>query len=1074
MNLSDILKCVIPAIKARDHEKVLDALSNGLLQSKESVKGARLCDILEHESMEGILAGTKSAVFHCISEGVTQTTVGIAVSSRDIPHPKKNRPVRIFFMIISPMKESGTHLQLLSKIEGLLLDKAFHHAALSARSEAEVREALRRSEGAGRSYYVPLTRDEVISELTTSIDGLTTEEAGRRRGLAGANTIKKIRASTLLIDFLQNLFYNLFAILLWAGGIMSFIAGMPELGWAIFLVILINAVFSFMQEYKAEKAVEALTKLLPTKVRALRDGTVTELSADELVPGDLLLLSEGDAIPADGRLIHAEDMRVDNSALTGESRPIYKIAEPVADGSAFIWTEVPNIVFAGTTVVSGDGRMLVTATGMNTEIGQVAYLTQAIKPELSPLQKELAAITRTVTIIAVSLGIAFFFLGWLVAGLAVSHSFIFAIGIIVANVPEGLLPTVSLSLAMGVQRMAARGAIIKKLSAVETLGSATVICTDKTGTLTQNLMSVEKLYIDGHIVEITGHGYEPAGEFFIGGKQLDKTGLEHSGIIRLLTAAALCNNASLLPPSDGNPMWRISGDPTEGALLTAAVKAGLNITQLQTGFNRVAQIPFERVRKRMTTIHGFGLFPGELSAHNASNRVIAFVKGSPAELTELCTHQLTDGRPAPITANDKAALLAHNDKMASTGLRILAVAFKEMDRAERYAADGVETGLTMLGLIAMHDPPRPEVKAAVAECHSAGIRVIMVTGDYSLTAAAIASQIGISASGRVITGTDMSAMNHAALRDVLAKGEVIFARVEPKDKLRVVTALQNNGEVVAVTGDGVNDAPALKKADIGIAMGLRGSDAAKESAEIILTDDNFSSIVEAIREGRAVYSNIKKFVTYIFASNIPELVPFIAFVIFKIPLPLTVMQILAVDLGTDVVPALGLGIEPPEAGIMKQRPRPKTQRLLDWKTLTLAYLFLGPIEAAVCMAGFFFIYLTNGWTPGLPMNDTGVLYATATTMSFAGIVASQIGNVYACRTERSSIFQTGIFTNRLVIIGIVTEISLLLLLIYTPPLAGIFGLAPLGIKEWALLMTFPMIVLAFSEARKAIIRRSGV
>ncbi|MBI5885230.1 MAG: HAD-IC family P-type ATPase [Deltaproteobacteria bacterium] len=1071
MNLIDMLKCVIPGIKARDHEKVLAALSNGIAEASGGVKSKTMCDLLEHESMEGVLAGTKSAVFHCISEEVKETAVGMAISQREVPHPTKRRPVRIFFMIVSPMKESGTHLQLLSKIEGLLLDKAFHHAVLNARNENEVRDALRKSEGSARSYYVPLTREEVMGELETSPDGLTSAEAARREKLAGPNTIVRIRRGTLLIDFLHNLFTNLFAILLWAGGVMSFVAGMPELGWAIFMVIVINAAFSFLQEYKAEKAVEALTRLLPKKVRVVRDGAITEMDAEKLVPGDLILLSEGEAIPADGRLIEAADMRVDNSALTGESRPIYKIAEPVADGGAFIWTEVPNIVFAGTTVVSGEGRMFVTATGMNTEIGQVAYLTQAIRPEMSPLQKELVAVTRTVTLIAVSLGVAFFFLGWLAAGLGPAESFIFAIGIIVANVPEGLLPTVSLSLAMGVQRMARRGALIKKLSAVETLGSATVICTDKTGTLTQNRMTVEKLYVDGQTIDVSGNGYEPAGGFSIGQKSLDKTALEHSGATRLLTAAALCNNASLIAPDKKTDEWRISGDPTEGALIIAAMKAGLEPSKLQTAFRRAAQIPFERVRKRMTTIHAFGLPINEPAMPDATGRLIAFVKGSPYELAALCTHILRNGKVAPASRDEISALLKHNDEMASKGLRILAVAFREIDRAEKYAADDIECGLTMLGLIAMHDPPRPEVNSAVADCHSAGIRVIMVTGDYSLTAAAIAARIGVCPSGRVITGAQMNGLDHAALREILREGETIFARVEPKDKLMVVTALQSLGEVVAVTGDGVNDAPALKKADIGIAMGLRGSDAARESAEIILTDDNFSSIVEAVREGRAVYSNIKKFVTYIFASNIPEIVPFIAFVIFRIPLPLTVMQILAVDLGTDVMPALGLGVEPPEAGIMKQAPRPRTQRLLDWKTLALAYLFLGPIEAALCMAGFFFVYLASGWSPGLAMAETGTIYAAATTMSFAGIVATQIGNVFACRTERASVLRTGLFTNKLVLFGIAAEITLLLLLVYTPPLARIFGFAPLGIRDWALLASFPFILLAASEARKAVLRR---
>ncbi|MBI5563000.1 MAG: HAD-IC family P-type ATPase, partial [Deltaproteobacteria bacterium] len=989
MEIAGILKCVIPGIKAKDHSTVLDALSKGLLPEGRGAAARALCGLMEHESMEGILAGTQSAVFHCLSEDAHDTAIGIAVARRGVPHPVKKRPVRIFFMIVSPMKESGTHIQLLSKIEGLLLDRAFHHALIAATDEAGIREAVAKSEGGARSYYVPLTRDEVFAELGTPEKGLTDAEAAARLKIAGANTLRRIRGSTLFKDFLHNLFLNLFAVLLWAGGIMSFIAGMPELGWAIFAVIVINAVGGLLQEYKAERAVEALTRLLPKKVRALRDGSAVELDADRLVPGDLIMLEEGDSIPADGRLIEAEDMRVDNSPLTGEARPIYKIAEPIADGHGFIWAEVPNIVFAGTTVLSGSGSIIVTATGMDTEIGQVAYLTQAIKPEQSPLQKELARVTRTVTLLAVTLGAAFFFAGQAVAGLSIAESFVFAIGIIVANVPEGLLPTVSLSLAMGVQRMAARGAIVKKLSAVETLGSATVICTDKTGTLTQNLMRVERILADAKIIEVTGAGYEPTGGFICNGAALTKEALELGGVTRLLTASALCNNAALLPPSFGNPQWRVSGDPTEAAIITAAMKAGLRMDELRASFKRVGHLPFERIRKRMTTIHQAGGLRAQAHPPGGARAAIAFVKGAPRETLALCAHVFRNGRVVPLSAAELEETLRHNDELASTGLRVLAVAFRELEEQEAYEAGKVETGLTLLGLIAMHDPPRPEVKAAIAECHTAGIRVVMVTGDYSLTARAIATQIGMAADGRVITGEEMNGLSHAALCELLGKGETIFARVEPKDKLRVVTALQDNGEVVAVTGDGVNDAPALKKADIGIAMGMRGSDAAKEAAEMVLTDDNFSTIVDAVREGRAIYSNIKKFVTYIFASNIPELVPFAAFVVFKIPLPLTVMQILAVDLGTDVFPALALGAEPPESGIMKERPRPKNDRLLGWKTLMRAYLFLGPIEAALCMAGFFFAYWIRGWTPGEPMSNAGLIYATATTMTFAGIVAGQ-------------------------------------------------------------------------------------
>ncbi|MBI5232810.1 MAG: cation-transporting P-type ATPase, partial [Deltaproteobacteria bacterium] len=853
-------------------------------------------------------------------------------------------------------------------------------------------------------------------------------------------------------------FFNLFAVLLWAGALMAFIAGMAELSFAIALVVAINALFSFWQEYKAERAVWFLQRLLPRKVNVVRGGVLKEVDASCLVPGDLVRFSAGDTVSSDGRLIEAEELRVDNSPITGESKPIYKVAEPVSNGKNFVWTDIPNLVFAGTYILSGRGTMVVTATGMDTEIGKVAYMTEAIKSEASPLQKELVKVTRTVTVIAITLGVSFFLLGYAVVGLTFLESFIFAIGIIVANVPEGVLPTVSLSLAMGVQRMAARKAIVKKLSAVETLGCATVICSDKTGTLTTNSMCAVRLFVNMKYIDITGSGYEPEGRFILRGRTLKTPEMQKEGVLKLAEAVLLCNNAMLISPAKEAPYWSVAGDPTEGALLTLAKKAGVDPVAANTEYPRIAHLPFEAIRKRMSTVHGF------------DGGKVVFIKGAPREILTLCETMLHNGKTEGITALQRHKILDENDRMANEGLRVLAVAMRELDE-KVYTVEVVEKGLTFLGLVSMHDPPRPEVKKAIAECRGAGIRVIMITGDYGLTARSVAKEIGLSSDiTRIVTGQELLSMPHRALME-LVKRDAIFARTAPADKLRIVTALQDNGEVVAVTGDGVNDAPALKKADIGIAMGLRGSDVAKDSAEIVLADDNFVTIVEAIREGRAVYANIKKFITYIFASNIPEIVPFIAFVLFKIPLPLTIMQILAVDLGTDVLPALALGVEPPEKGIMHKPPRPVNSRLLDFKTLARAYLFLGPVEAALCLAGFFFSYWLYGWRPGEVMVGSGAIYAIATTMSLAGIVASQAGNVFACRTESESVFSAGLFKNRFVIFALIAEAIILLVLIYTPPLARLFGLAPLTINHWLFLGFFPISVLMAEEARKFIVRR---
>lgn len=1074
MELAGMIREVLLDVRASTHGETLDKLLESLFKGRAMKKPERaLCDLKAHESAKGALSGTGTAIFHCLSEDAAAPALAVAISRKGIAEGKgrlrkKEAPIQIFLLLVSPIKESGTHIQTLSNLEWLLLHRAFRAELLSAKNPDDVKKAFKRASGE-RSAFIPLEKDEVLTELSTSENGLSSSEAAKRLRIRGPNALKTAPRISLLKDFLSNMFLNLFAMLLWAGGVMAFIADMPELGAAIFLVIIINAVFSFWQEYKAERAVEALERLLPRKVRVIRDGTESEVVASIIVPGDIVVLDEGDAVPADGRLIEANDMRVDNSALTGESKPVYKVSEPLVDGHAFIWTEVPNMVFAGTSVLSGTGRLAVTATGMDSEIGRVAYLTETIKAEMSPLQKEMVNITKVVTYIAVGLGLLFFLLGYAAAGLGLAGSFIFAIGIIVANVPEGLLPTVTLSLAMGVQRMAAKKAIVKKLSAVETLGSATVICTDKTGTLTTNQMSVRWLYANGPLIELTGSGYGPEGEFLLDGKALDKDAMGSLGVRRLLDAAALCNNAAVHRPASGESgQWTISGDPTEAALITAAMKAGDGLDALQKKYPRTAHIAFERIRKRMATIHEEASSPHEKNKH-----VVAYVKGAPREMLELCASVVMAGETIPLTAEFKKEILARNDGLAGKGLRVLAVAERRMEKRNSYSAADTERDLTFLGLVAMQDPPRPEVKAAVAACATAGIRVVMLTGDYGLTAKAVAEEVGLGSRLEAVTGEELERLGHSELRAVLGKGNIIFARVTPKDKLRVVTALQDNGEVVAVTGDGVNDAPALKKADIGIAMGMRGSDAAKEAAEIILSDDNFASIVEAIREGRAVYANIRKFVTYILASNIPEIIPFIGFVIFKIPLPLTVMQILAVDLGTDIFPALGLGVEPPEKGVMNMPPRPRNKRLLDLKTLLRAYCFLGPIEAALAMSAFFFAFWIRGWTPGAPLPESGAVYAAATTMTFAGIVAAQMGNVFACRTDRQSVFAVGFFKNPLVIKSLAIEAGLAVALIFMPKVNAVFGFSPLTVKDIAFLSFFPAVLLGAEELRKLILRRKS-
>ncbi len=928
----------------------------------------------------------------------------------------------------------------------------------------------------GSTNILPLP--DVYAAFETCPEGLTQAEAERRLKRYGPNALREIKGKPLIIKFLAN-FTHLMAILLWVGGVMAFIGQMPQLGIAIWLVNLINGVFSFYQEYRAEKASEALKKLLPTYARVLRDGEERRIAAEELVPGDVMLLAEGDRISADARLVQESELRIDQSTLSGESHPVRKSSDPITRPD-LARVEMPNLVFAGTNVAAGTGKAVVMATGMSTEFGRIANLTQTLEEELSPLQREMVRLTKVVTYIAVGIGVLFFILAVALVGVDLAESFIFAVGMVVAFVPEGLLPTVTLALAMGVQRMAKRHALIKRLSAVETLGCTTVICTDKTGTLTQNEMTVRDLWVAGRKLSVTGVGYDPQGEILDNGQATSS--LLDIDLRQLLLGAALCNNARLLPPNGESKHWSILGDPTEAALLVAAVKGGLDLQAETTHNPRLREVPFESRRKRMSTIHLLAaedgwMRPGQISYSvpaSAGERV-AFVKGAPREVLALCKYIQRDGEPHPMDDDIVAQINAANDEYARAGLRVLAVAMRALPAEfTKFDAETLEQDLTFLGLAAMMDPPRPEVAEAVTKCHHAGIRIIMITGDYGLTAESIARRIGIIKGGRprIITGAELDGMDDQALKEAL-RGEVIFARAAPENKLRVVRALQEMGHVVAVTGDGVNDAPALKKADIGVAMGIAGTDVAKEAADMILTDDNFASIVNAIEEGRGVYANIKKFCSYIFTSNTPEAVPFILFVLSRgrIPLGLTVMQILSVDLGTDLLPALALGSEPPEPGVMDRPPRSLKEHVITGGMLIRAYFVLGPIQSLACMASFYWRYWTNGyWGQWLDLPAEGPLYASATAMNLATVVTTQIGNLFAQRTERLSFFTYPLGGNRLIWVGIASELILINLLVYVPFLNVVFNTAPFEPINWLFLLAWAPSLLLVDEVRKAVLR----
>jgi sodium/potassium-transporting ATPase subunit alpha len=863
-----------------------------------------------------------------------------------------------------------------------------------------------------------LSHDEVFSTLLSTPQGITTEQATSRRGEYGPNEIREAPTRSLIARFAAQ-FTHFLALLLWCAAALCFLSeylhpgeGLLRLGIAILAVIFINALFTFIQEYRTEKAIAELRKMLPFRVAVIRNGAELEIDAAEIVPGDLVNLREGDKVPADARVVQSSRLTVNNSLLTGESDSRL-LTDAAGEGELL---DSGNLVFAGTLVVSGSGQAVVYATGMATEFGKIAQITGKVVEEVSPLHKEITRVTRIVAVIAVTCGACFFLIGSLV-GRGFWANFLFAIGIIIATVPEGLLPTVTLALAMGSKRMARRNALVKSLNAVEALGSVDLICTDKTGTLTQNVMTVKKLWSPDN----------PAMACLV---------------------ARLCNSVTVTPEG-------VTGDPTETALYTYAVEQGA-----VTG-ERLGEAPFDADRKRMATLH------------RIEGKLYVLVKGAGESVVPLCTSQSKDGVIIPMAGAAGAELLDKLHTMASEGLRVIALAFRELE--ELPTGEIPEEGLTFAGFMGLLDPPRPEVPQALKDCHSAGIKVIMITGDAGLTAAAIAREIGlITGDPVIIEGRDCAVMPDEQLREELKKDNLIFARMSPQNKMQVVSLLIEQGHRVAVTGDGVNDAPALKKAHVGIAMGLAGTSVAREAADIVLLDDNFASIVHAIEEGRAVFENIRNFTTYIFASNIPELIPYIGFILFDIPLPLTIMQILAVDLGTDMFPALALGAEKPAPDIMQRPPRPKDEHLLTRGVLVRAYLYLGMLEAVAGMSAYFYVLYQGGWSWNLPLAPTSLLYLQATTACLAGIIATQIANVFACRSPNISIFTLGFLSNKLVLAGISIEVLLAAFIIYTPLGNSLFASAPIGADVWLLLIPFAILLLGTDELRKYFVGRRAL
>jgi Ca2+-transporting ATPase len=892
--------------------------------------------------------------------------------------------------------------------------------------------------GAAPAWHT-LPAEEVIDRLRSSPGGLTADEARQRLAEHGPNELQetqRISPWTLLAAQFRNV---LIVILLVATALSAFLGHTVE-AIAITVIVLFAVLLGFVQEYRAERAIEALRKMAAPLATVLRDGRETEVAAREVVPGDVLLLHTGDLIAADARLVEAVNLQAQEAALTGESVPVGKCVEALAGADLSIGDR-RNVVYAGTAATYGRGRAIVVGTGMQTEFGRIARMLETVETGRTPLQVNLDRLGHLLARAAFVIVALIVALG-LFRGQPFIDMLIFGIALAVAVVPEALPAVVTISLALGVQKLVKRRALMRRLPAVETLGSTSVICSDKTGTLTRDEMTARKLYVAGHTLDVSGAGYRPHGEFSFEGARVELAA-EHGHPLRgpvreLLRAAALASDAQIVK-GEHEEAWEIRGDPTEGALVVAAAKAGLHKPELEERFPRRHEIPFASEKKRMTTLH------------DAAEGVVAYAKGAPEVILDACVARRTAEGEVSLDERHRQAILDAARTMASEALRVLAVA-----RKADASPEDAERNMTFLGLVGMIDPPRPEAKEAMRTCETAGIRVVMITGDHPATAQAVADELGILKGGRVVTGAELEELSDADLeRDV--ETIAVYARVSPAHKLRVVEALQKNGHVVAMTGDGVNDAPALKRADIGVAMGITGTDVAKEAAAMTLTDDNFASIVAAIEEGRGIFGNIKKYLMFLLSSNIGEIGLMAGATLAGLPLPLTAVQILYVNLATDGLPALALAVDPPEPDLMRRAPRDPRRGIFTRPVVSL--MLIGGTWSALVNLGLFAWLLQSGRSAGEAM-----------AMTFVSLVIIQFWNAYNFRSDRISALRRP-FANKWLNLAILWELSLLAVVLYLPILQQPFGTFALPGLDWVIVIALSLTIVPVLELAKWIQRR---
>lgn len=895
--------------------------------------------------------------------------------------------------------------------------------------------------------------EAVSQELSVDLKrGLTREEAKKRLEKYGYNELKEKEKEGLLTKIMKQL-KDFLVIILIIASIVSWLVGEGADAAVIIAIVIVNAVLGVVQEGKAEKALEALQKMSAPNARVYREGHVEIISAKNLVPGDVVLIEAGDSIPADLRLFESMNLKVEEASLTGESVPVDKDAAKAFDVETPLGDRV-NMAFMSTIVTYGRGKGIVVNTGVNTQIGRIAEAIQSFRDETTPLQLKLNELGKWLGIICLAVCALVFGISFIRGG-DVLEMFLVAVSLAVAAIPEGLPAVVTIVLALGMKRMVQRNAIVRKLLAVETLGCVTVICSDKTGTLTQNEMAVVKAFTGGNIYKVTGKGYTPTGEFFLDGKKVDPTA--DACLKLLLSSGVLCNDSTLEQKDEDEDLWGIVGDPTEGALVVAGAKAGLEKIRMNEDYDRIEEIPFDSARKMMTTFH----------KNFIKDKIVSFTKGAPDIILSRCTKININGNVQDMTDDLRQQIAKVNSEFASEALRVLAFTYREYDKLpDSINSDNIEKNLIFIGLMGMIDPARIEAYEAIKTCREAGIKPVMITGDYKDTAVAIGRDLGLmDENAEVLTGADLDKISDEELMNRI-ENISIYARVSPDHKVRIVEILRQKGHIAAMTGDGVNDAMALKKSDIGVSMGITGTDVAKGTADIILMDDNFATIVSAVEEGRIIYSNIRKFIFFLLSCNVGEILIVFVSILLNLPVPLLPIQLLWVNLVTDSFPALSLGTEKGDPDIMKQKPRDTKEPILN-KSMVIGIAVQSiALLAAVLLA---YVWGINKYAGGIDtITDTGL--EMARTIAFTTLITAELIRAYSSRSEKYSIIKIGIFSNKVLVWASAVSFALLIIVLYVPFLQPIFKTYSLGIKDWLAVGLLCIIPLLAGEINKIVLR----